>query len=78
MLAAGEHSFESKQFYASPAKQMLLVEDMSWFDGNALAGFIDEACDILSRNEALSARLPHIKASLEWRVERMANIAEWD
>ncbi len=77
-LAAGEHSFESKQFYVSPAKQMLLVEDMSWFNGNALAGFVDEACAILSKNEALSTRLPHIKASLEWRVERMASIAEWD
>lgn len=31
-LKAGEHSFTSAQFHSSPAKQMLLVEDMSWFD----------------------------------------------
>ena len=42
-LAAGEHSFVSAQFYASPAKQMFLVDGMSWFDGDKLNGFVDEA-----------------------------------
>ena len=77
-LAAGEHSFKSKQFYESPAKQMLLVEDMGWFDTGALEGFVDEAMEILGRNEALTARLPHIEAALRWRLERMIRIAEWD
>ncbi len=35
-LATGERSFEGKQFYASPTKQMLLVDDLSWFDISAL------------------------------------------
>lgn len=76
-LAAGEHSFASKQFYESPAKQLLLVDDMSWVDLAALDGFVDEAMAILAANEALAARLPHIRSALEWRVERMANIIEW-
>lgn len=76
-LAAGEHSFSSKQFFESPAKQMMLVNDFSWLDVRALDGFADEAMEILSANEALAARLPYIRVALEWRVERMRNIAEW-
>lgn len=76
-LAAGEHGFTSKQFCPSPAHQMLLVEDMSWFDLGAMEGFVDEATGILARNDALGARLPHIATALTWRIERMLNIAEW-
>ena len=50
---------------------------MSWVDLAALDGFVDEAMAILAANEALAARLPHIRSALEWRVERMANIIEW-
>lgn len=76
-LKAGEHSFASAQFHSSPAKQMLLVEDMSWFDEDKLEGFVDEAIEILSGNEALASRLPFIKEALAWRVRRMVDIAEW-
>ena len=76
-LRAGEHSFTSAQFHSSPAKQMLLVEDMGWFDGDKLEGFVDEAIEILSRNDALTARLPYLKKALTWRLERMIDIAEW-
>lgn len=77
-LKAGEHSFASAQFHSSPAKQMLLVEDMSWFDEDKLEGFVDEAIEILSGNEALASRLPFIKEALAWRVRRMVDIAEWN
>ena len=76
-LRAGEHSFTSAQFHSSPAKQMLLVEDMGWFDGDKLEGFVDEAIEILSKNDALAARLPYLKEALTWRLERMIDIAEW-
>ena len=76
-LAKGEHSFRSSQFHESPAKQMLLVEDFDWLEAAALDGFVDEAMEILSANEALAARLPHLRAALEWRVERVRGIAEW-
>ena len=76
-LAAGEHSFTSAQFYPSPAKQMLLVDDMSWFNGEALEGFVSEAIDILSGNDALISRLVYVQKALEWRVRRMVDIAEW-
>ena len=56
---------------------MLLVEDMDWFDSDKLEGFVDEAIEILSKNDALTARLPYLKEALTWRLERMIDIAEW-
>ena len=76
-LAAGEHSFVSAQFYASPAKQMLLVDDMSWFDGERLSGFVDEAMGLLSGNGAIISRLLYLEKALTWRVNRMIDIAQW-
>ena len=76
-LAKGERSFKSSQFYESPAKQMLLVEDLGWFDAGALDGFVDEAMGILSANDALTVRILHLRAALEWRVGRMCDIAAW-
>lgn len=76
-LARGERSFVSKQFYSSPAKQMLLVEDMSWFNAKSLEGFPDEATEILSKNDALLSRVPYIISALRWRLERMIAIIEW-
>lgn len=76
-LKAGENSFRSKQFYTSPARQLLLVEDMSWVDVDALEGFAEEAVAILSRNTELAERLPYIRAALEWRIDRIVNIVEW-
>lgn len=76
-LERGERSFESKQFYASPARQLLLVDDMSWVTSAALDGFVDEAIQILAGNRDLEARLPHIREALQWRVRRILDIAEW-
>ena len=76
-LVRGERSFTSKQFYANPARQLLLVNDFSWFNASALGDFIDEACEILSTNESLLNRLPSIRSALKWRIDRMADIAEW-
>ena len=76
-LKTGEHSFESKQFFASPARQLLLVEDMSWVDADTLEGFADEAVGILSRNVELVGRLPFIRSALEWRIERITNIVRY-
>ena len=69
--------FVSAQFYASPAKQMLLVDDMSWFDGDNLSGFVDEAMELLSGNDAITSRLSYLEKALTWRVSRMIDIAEW-
>ena len=76
-LERGETSFESKQFETSPARQMLLVEDMSWFDPDALEGFIDEAIEILSGDDAIANRIPYVRTALQHRVSRMISIAEW-
>lgn len=76
-LSRGEHSFESKQFFASPARQLLLVEDLSWVRAEALDGFVDEAMEILSMSAELEMRLPHIRSALDWRIGRMIDIVEW-
>ena len=76
-LRGGEFRFQSRQFDPSPARQLLLVEDMSWFDPHDLDGFGDEALEILSRNSLLSERLPYIEKSLERRVARIVDIREW-
>lgn len=76
-LARGEHSFTGKQFYANPAKQMLLVEDMGWFNAKSLEDFADEAAEVLSKNEALLSRVPYVVSALKWRLGRMIAIAEW-
>ena len=76
-LAKGVRSFASKQFYENPARQLLLVDDFSWFHASSLDGFSDEACSILEANDAIGGRLPYIRSALEWRIERMIDIAEW-
>ena len=76
-LAEGTFSFTSKQFEANPARQMLLVEDLSWFDISKIEGFVDEAMGILAKNDQTEKRLPYIQRALEWRVERMVNLVEW-
>ena len=77
MLEQGKFSFLSKQFEQSPARQMLLVEDLSWFDSDNLDGFVEEAIGILSDNRLLAQRLPFIERALQRRVERMRDIRDW-
>ena len=76
-LKRGEFSFQSKQFDPNPARQLLLVEDMSWFEPDDLDGFVDQAIQILARNPLLSESLPFIRRSLERRVARIIDIREW-
>ena len=76
-LRNGEFSFYGKQFDPNPSRQLLLVEDMSWFEADDLDGFVDQAIDILSLNPLLAERLPFIRRSLERRVDRIVDIREW-
>ena len=76
-LARGDFDFSSRQFDHRPARQLLLVEDFSWFDIAKMDGFVDEAMDILAANDALEKRLPYIREGLTRRVERMIDIVEW-
>lgn len=76
-LARGEFRFTSKQFDVNPMRQLLLVDDLSWFDVSRMEGFVDEAIDVLAVNDALEKRLPYIKEGLEQRVARMIDIVEW-
>lgn len=76
-LEKGDFSYISKQFEPSSSRQMLLIEDMSWFDSNKLEGFVDTALSILAQNQHLEARLPYLRRGLERRISRMIDIAEW-
>ncbi len=76
-LKRGEFSFQSKQFDPNPARQLLLVDDMSWFEPECLDGFVDQAIEILAANPMLSERLPFIRRSLERRVARIVDIRTW-
>ncbi|MBO7674778.1 MAG: DNA-binding protein [Atopobiaceae bacterium] len=76
-LAKGEFSFTGKQFEQSPARQLLLVEDMSWFEASDLDGFVDEAIGILEKNPLIQDRLPYVRRSLQRRVNRIVDIREW-
>lgn len=76
-LRRGEFSFRGKQFDPNPARQLLLVEDMGWFEPGDLDGFVDEAVAILAQNPLLAERLPFVRRSLERRVARIVDIREW-
>lgn len=76
-LQKGEFSFRSKQFDPNPARQLLLVEDMSWLEPERLGGFADEALSILASNRLLEERFPFIRRLLERRVARILDIREW-
>ena len=76
-LSRREFGYTSKQFEPSPSRQLLLVQDFSWFDPSKLDGFVDEAMQILGANDMLEKRLPYLREGLERRVNRMIDIAEW-
>lgn len=76
-LLRGSYDFASKPFRAEPAKQLLLVSDLSWIKTEALDGFVEEAAWILSQSELLTERLSLIKTGLSERVERMCAIRRY-
>jgi hypothetical protein len=44
---------ESKPFYKDHIEQMKLVKDLSWFDYDALNGFVNECIEILTQSETI-------------------------
>ncbi|MDO5120168.1 MAG: hypothetical protein Q4D48_08785, partial [Coriobacteriales bacterium] len=77
-LQCGGFSFQGKQFDPNPARQLLYVEDMSWFEAENLDGFVDQAIEILACNPLLAERLPFVRRSLERRVARIVDLREWN
>lgn len=76
-LEKGDFSFQSKPFEDSPARQLLFVEDFSWFDRGAMDGFDEEAISILEQDGWIAYRLPFVHLALKRRVDRMVDIVEW-
>lgn len=74
-LKKGELSFTTKPFSDNPNQQLRLVSDFSWFDANALDGFVDEATEILAKNPKLKGRLKLIRNQLNTRIERLKIVA---
>lgn len=74
-LKAGRFNYTSKPFKPEASKQLLLVSDFSWFNIDALDGFVDEAIETLSKNALLNERIPFIRIGLQDRVDRICSIA---
>ena len=65
-------SYTSKPFKANPYEQLLLVNDLSWFDLHKLDGFVEELKDILSKNPLLSnERIERIGQTVEKNISRV-------
>ncbi len=67
----------SKQFYESPSKQLLLVDDFSIVQKDALESFVEEAIEVLLQNPLLANRIEHYKELLTQQVERLVAIASY-
>ena len=54
----GTHRKLPTPFLTRPERQLKFLKDLSWFDLDRLAGFPDDACETLSRNQVLVSALP--------------------
>ncbi len=71
VLERGDFTYCTKPFYEDAKRQLLLVNDYSWLDFDALEGFVDEVGDILSGNAELKDRISLICSGIEYRIERL-------
>ena len=66
---------KSKQFYESPAKQLLLVDDFSILKKDRLEGFVKDAMAIFSQNPLLKGRLELYEELLTEKVDHLLSVA---
>lgn len=67
--------FVSRPFAESPNDQLRLVNDFSWLDVDALAGFAEEAIELLDENPLLAGRTDFIFEGIQSRVDHLIAIA---
>lgn len=68
----------SKQFYESASKQLLLVDDFSILQVEKLEGFVDDAINILSENPLLKTRIEQYEKLLTEKVQHLLAIATFE
>ena len=81
-VSQNDWAFASKPFDANPFRQLSFVDDLDWFDADALEGFADEAGEILvgSSHATESGRLSFIKQGLTKQVANASaalNVLRW-
>ncbi len=69
-VGARDWAFATRPFAFDVRAQLAFVDDVGWFDPDALKGFADEACDILSASAWASAdgRLDFIREGLQRNI----------
>lgn len=70
-LRKGRPKFKTKPFHEDANRQLNLVNDYSWLDPEALAGFADTACKILAGDLEIADRLEIIRNGIQWRIDRI-------
>lgn len=71
VLRKGRPRFKTKPFHEDANRQLNLVNDYSWLDPDALAGFADVACEILAGDPEIADRLDIIRDGIQWRIDRI-------
>lgn len=77
-VALNEWAFATRPFAFSLHDQLACIDDATWFDPDALEGFVDEACDILSASAHANTpgRLDFIREGIEHNIALITNMTK--
>lgn len=73
-LERRDFRFNTKPFYADSKRQLRLVGDCGWLKRESLAGFAEEAQEILSRNNEIEQRASLVAEGVECRINRVFDL----
>lgn len=77
-IANSDWAFAVRPFAFDVHDQLACIDDLTWFNPNALEGFADEACEILSASSHATApkRLEFIKKGIESNIALVTDAAK--
>lgn len=73
-MAWTSHAYDAKPFNTDPQRQLWLVDDFSWLDTDALAGFPEQAADILDECPGMAGRTDFVYEGVRRNVERISRM----
>ncbi len=75
---AADWTFMARPFAQTPEEALACVDDLTWFNPDALDGFVDETCDILagSRHANQPGRLDFIREGIGRNITLVRNAAK--
>lgn len=73
-VARGDHGFSSRPFSDIPNRQLSYAVVAEWLDFDALEGFAEEACEILSEGDLARWRLDYLRDGICERVAAVRTI----